>query len=213
MNKSHDDVQAWLKSTTSVPNAFLPCAAAGCPISADNPRVDLRLCSNHRYQLAARRSRGEILDEQSALQWLSDPVDPPYMLRIGRLSQRMQTEIRYVIQAHLDLHQGPLQVRTYRNLINKGAKWNSESLLATIERTAGTVNANSRSVYRFIREVLVKQKRRHEGYDLYSENLIYLNDLNLRTTASSRREMFEKPPWTCPGLRSPGSAKATETGC
>lgn len=194
VSKSQDDVLAWLKFTTSMPRPFMPCAAAGCLISADNPRSDLPLCSNHRHQLAAKRSRGEILDEQSALRWLSDPVDPPFMLRIGRLNPRMQTEVKYVIQAHLDLARGPVQVRTYRDLINKGAQWKSVSLLATIEKAVGSVNANSRSVYRFIREVLVREERRYKGYDPHHEDLIYLNDLNLRTTASVRREMFEKPP-------------------
>lgn len=193
-NRNQADVRAWLQSTASMPKVFLPCAAAGCPLSADNPRGELFLCSIHRHRLAAKRNRGEIIDDQGALQWLAEPVDPRCMLRIGRLNPRMQTEIRYVIQAHLDLARGPVQVRVYRDLINKASQWKSLSLLATIERTGGSVNANSRSVYRFISEVLVREERRHDGYDSYSEDLIYLNDLNLRARASARRETFQKPP-------------------
>lgn len=193
-NRKSADVQTWLRSTTSKPKAFIPCAVTGCPISADNPNSDLLLCSNHHYRLAAKRKRGEIVDIRSALQWLSTPTDSPVMLRLGRLDLRVRTEIRYVIQAHLDLARGPLQVRVYRDLINKTAQWKTTSVLDTIDKIDGRTNANSTSVHRFITEVLIREKRRHNGYDPYTENLIHLSDLNLRTTASMRRETFEKPP-------------------
>lgn len=128
------------------------------------------------------------------LEWLSNPADPRVLLRLGRLSPRVSTEIRYVIQAHIGLARSPVQTRVYRDLINKAAHWRTASLAATIHKASGRTTANSRSVYRFITEILTREERRHGGYDVHSERLIYLTDLNLRTTTATRRETFKKPP-------------------
>lgn len=193
-SRKDTDVRTWLKPTASAPKAFIACAVTECRISADHPNSDLYLCSNHLYQLRAKRKRGDIVDDHSTLQWLSNPTDPRVILRLGLLNPRVSTEIRYAIQAHLDLARGPVQVRVYRELINKAAAWKTTSLSETIEKTGGTTNANSQSVHRFITKILTREKRRHDGYDSHSEDLIYLTDLNLRTTVSARRESFEKPP-------------------
>lgn len=193
-SKTHNNVQAWLGSTTSTPNAYLPCAAAGCPVSAENPAREPHLCRNHGYRLLAKQKRGDIVDDQGAREWLADPTEPRVILRIGRLCPRLQAELRYVIEAHLRLGRGTLQVAAYRNLINKAIAWKTISLAATITHAGNEPNANSRSVHRFIMEILEQEERRHTGYDHHSENLIYLGDLELRTTASVRKELFQKPP-------------------
>lgn len=194
VNKTHADVQTWLTFTNSAPKSFLPCQAAGCSISADSPRSELLLCSNHHYQLTVKRKRGEVVDHHSALSWLSQTEESRRVLRLGQLSRRSQIEVKFVIQAHLDLARSPVQVRVYRDLINKAVRWNTDSLQETIEGIGSPTRGNHRSIYRFITDVLMQQTRRHQGYDSYIENLIYLGDLNLRTTASARRETFQKPP-------------------
>ncbi|MGM7774466.1 tyrosine-type recombinase/integrase [Arthrobacter sp. KNU-44] len=193
-SKTHNDVKSWLASTTSKPKAYLPCAARGCPVSAENPRVPLLLCTNHSYRLRAKQGRGDIVDEQGSLEWLADPTEPRVILRIGRLGPRLQAELRYVIQAHLSLGRSPLQVSAYRDLINKAIMWNTTSLAATIAHPGNRPRSNSRSVHHFITKILDREERRHAGSDPHSEDLIYLGDLNLRITASARRETFQKPP-------------------
>lgn len=86
------------------------------------------LCPNHRYRLATKRRRGDIVDEQGAREWLANPTEPRVILRIGRLRPRLQAELLYVIQAHLALGRGPLQVSVYRDLINKVILWNTAFL-------------------------------------------------------------------------------------
>jgi integrase len=191
---SHTKVESWLRSTTSSPKDFLPCAAQGCRISAENPRTTPRLCSTHANSLRAKRQRGDVADEQDLAEWLACPVEPRVILRIGRLPRRLQAELRLVINAHLSLGRSPLQVSVYRDLINKAAALQATSLAATIRDSATKTNANSRSVHRFIMEVLDRQKRRHNGHDQHTATLLHLEDLNLRTTASARKQTYQKPP-------------------
>lgn len=190
----HHDVRAWLASTSSKPKAFLPCAAKGCPVSAENPGSSPPLCANHAYRLRSKRHRGDIVDEQGALEWLADPAEPRVVLRIGRLCPRLQAELRYAIHAHLSLKRGPVQVTAYRDLINKAIRWKTDSLAETIAHPGNRPSPNSRSVQRFILNVLDREERARAGYDPHTENLIHLSDLNLRGAEAAGNEALRRPP-------------------
>ncbi|KHL04301.1 tyrosine-type recombinase/integrase [Sinomonas humi] len=190
----HDDVRAWLASTSSKPKPFVPCAAKGCPVSAENLGGSPPPCANHAYRLRSKRQRGEVVDEQGTREWLADPSEPRVILRIGRVGPRLQAELRYAIQAHLFLKRGPVQVDAYRDLINKAIRWKTASLAETIAHPDNRPNQNSRSVQRFILEVLEREERSHAGYDPHTENLIHLEDLNLRGAVPAGNEAFRMPP-------------------
>lgn len=193
-SKRHRDVQSWLTSTRSRPYPFLPCAAAGCTLSAENRQSQLKLCINHANRLRAKHHSHDIVNDQGIGDWLADPSEPRVILRIGRLNERLQAELRFVIHKHLALERSPLQVAPYRALINKALLWKTESLAETIKHPKNKPNNNTLSVQRFILETLQQAERHHTGYDVHHENLIYLQDLKLRTTKSARRELFHKPP-------------------
>ena len=193
-SKKHADVQSWLTFTRSMPYPFLPCAAAGCQLSAENPESQIKLCINHANRLRAKHYSGDIVDDHGISAWLADPTEPRVILRIGRLSPQLQAELRFVIHKHLALERSPLQVAPYRALINKALLWKTGSLTETINHPENKPKNNTLSVQRFILETLEQAERHHRGYDVHRENLIYLQDLKLRTTSSFGRDVFHKPP-------------------
>lgn len=190
--------------------AAVPCQVPLCSRSAEERSGSTGLCPLHMSVYYKFRNRdGRNFSRSEWIARYSDAFFSPLVVPIYHLQEPIRSEFLFIVQQYLQHRLGRIYPEKLRSFIRDVRLTSYVSLQECL--ADDTIAQRLKGFRTFGLDLLQQQERRFNGHDPKTADLIYLQDLPLRQTATARNPSVSGEPLRMSMIAQPWLADAFRT--
>ena len=171
------------------------CANPYCSRSAEHPTTTLCYYCADRVKRSVKSGQSASLEDWVAR--FAEPEKPFGTVLLGLIdSEVVRLELRFALQSFDRERHGRLYPLDFQRLVRAAREAEMTTLVGHGDwlEDVGGVTSNARSLSRYVGEALDRAHRQFIGYDNQTADILYFEDLNLKTTASEAKSLRRPDP-------------------